>query len=78
MTDTVRRIDFSTGDLASGGDLDDLAITGDQIQMLRIERMSSGTAWGRIYMNDGRDVVLRIYVEKRSLAITAEEERDHD
>jgi hypothetical protein len=26
--------------------------------MLRIERMSDGTCWGRIYMNDGPDIVL--------------------
>jgi len=72
MTDTVRRIDFSSGGLISG-DLDDLAISGDQIKMLRLERMSGDSAWGRIYMNDGQDVVLRFCVAKRSLVITAEE-----
>lgn len=74
MTDTARRIDFTTGDLSTGGALDDLAISGDQIKLLRLERMSNDTAWGRIYMNDGRDVVLRFYVAKRSLVITAEED----
>jgi hypothetical protein len=74
MTDPVRRIDFTTGDLSTGGDLDDLAISGDQIKMLRLERMSGSSAWGRIHMIDGRDIVLRFSVAKRSLVITAEED----
>ena len=56
------------------GDLDDLAISGDQIKMLRLERMSGSSAWGRIHMIDGRDIVLRFSVAKRSLVITAEED----
>lgn len=73
MTETMRRIDFTTGDLSTCGALDDLAISGDQIKLLRIERMSDDTAWGRIYMNDGKDVVIWFSVAKRrSLIITAE------
>jgi hypothetical protein len=77
MTTTMadmRRIDLERGDLETGGDLDDLAISGEHIKLLRIERMSDHSAWGRIYMNDGRDVVLRFGVGKGKLVMTAEGE----
>ena len=37
----------------AGGNLDDLAISGEQIELLRLARMDDSTAWGRIYMRDG-------------------------
>lgn len=76
MTDleSTKRIDFESGDLTTGGDLDDLVITGDQIRALHIERMSDVSVWGRIDLHDGSAVVLNFYVEKRSLRMTAEED----
>lgn len=63
----VARIDLDDGDLWSGGALDDLAISGDLIQMLRLERMDTGVFWGRIYMKDGPDYVLGFHIEKHAL-----------
>jgi hypothetical protein len=65
------RIDCETGD-ASDGALDDLAITGDQIDMLRLERMSDDTFWGAIHMKDGTGYTLKIWAEKRKLAFNIE------
>lgn len=70
MTETMKRIDLS-GDLDQGGSLDDLAITGDHIKMLRIERMSDGSCWGRIYTNDGPDIVLGWSAQKNKLRMDA-------
>ena len=70
---SMRRIDMDEGSsLEHGGDLDDLAISGDHISLLRIERMSSGSCWGRIYMKDGGDIVLGWSAERGKLAVSAE------
>ena len=61
------RVDFEKAD-----ELDDLAIGGDLIRMVRLERMAGNHFWGAIYMRDGRDLRLSFWVEKRSLAVTAE------
>ena len=66
------RVDFKSGDLQSGGDLDDLAISGDLIEMVRVERMSGDSCWGMIYMKDGQHIRLSWSSSKGKLAITAE------
>lgn len=63
----VERVDLDGGDLDSGGSLDDLAISGELINMLRLERMDTGVFWGRIYMKNGPDYVLGFHVSKRAL-----------
>jgi len=66
-----RRIDFEKGDLDSAGEVDDLAISGSEIQMLRLERMDTGHVWGAIYFNDGSEVRLSFHSKGR-LSMTAE------
>jgi hypothetical protein len=68
----THRVDFKFGDLQSGGDLDDLAISGDLIEMVRVERMSGDSCWGMIYMKDGQHIRLSWSSSKGKLAITAE------
>lgn len=61
------RVDFLKGD-----ELDDIAIGGDNIHLLRLERMDGNDWWGCIYLKDGRSLRLSFYVEKRSLSVTGE------
>lgn len=65
----THRVDFDRNGL------DDLAIGGDLISMLRLERMSGNSFWGAVYMRDGRSLRLSFNIEKRSLRVTAEWER---
>ena len=69
---SMHRVDFKSGDLQDGGDLDDLAIAGDLIEMVRVERMSDNSCWGMIYMKDGQHIRLSWSSSKGKLAITAE------
>ena len=64
----VLRVDFEDGGFA----LDDLAIGGDLIHMLRLERMSGDSVWGKVYLRDGRSLRLSLHIEKRSLKMNAE------
>lgn len=60
---------------AQGDQLDDLAISGDEIEFVQIERMSDGVCWGRIEIKNGRSVVLCWSAEKRNqLSIAARED----
>lgn len=56
-------------DLDKNGDLDDLAISGEFIQMLRLERIDSDYMWGRIYLKDGNEIELSFGVSKKSLSV---------
>lgn len=67
MDEKHERIDLDSGSLEKGGALDDLSISGEAIDLLRLERMGDGTFWGRIYMNEGPDLVLGFYVKGRKL-----------
>lgn len=53
--------------------LDDLAISGDHIKLLRLEDMGEGF-WGRIYMHDGSDIVLSIGAKRRRVSVIVERE----
>jgi hypothetical protein len=63
------RVDFE----ADGASLDDVAIGGEHIHLLRLEDMGEGSFWGRITLKDGRALVLSFYAEKKGvLSATAE------
>lgn len=59
-------------DLDSKGGLDDLAISGDLITMVRLERMDKGGFWGAVYFRDGRDLRMWFSADKGKLAVSAE------
>ena len=64
------RIDYDDG---SDTALDDLAIGGDHVHMVRLERMDGDCFWGCIYMRDGRTLRLSFGANKgRKLEVTAE------
>ena len=68
-----RRVDLNNGGtLEAGGHVDDLSISGEYISLLRLERMNRGSFWGRIYMKDGKDIVLSISAPKGKIDVTAE------
>lgn len=68
------RIDFENGDLESAGDLDDLAIAGEEITMLRLERMDPNHFWGSVALKDGTEIRLSIWSSKGKLSFTAEKQ----
>lgn len=53
--------------------LDDLAISGDHIKLLRLEDMGEGF-WGRVYMHDGSDIVLSIGAKRSRVSVIVERE----
>lgn len=53
--------------------LDDLAISGDHIKLLRLEDMGEGF-WGRVYMHDGSDIVLSIGAKRNRVSVIVERE----
>ena len=61
------RVDFEKGDA-----LDDLAIGGDHVHMVRLERMDGGYFWGCIYLRDGRTLRLSFGAKARKLDVIAE------
>lgn len=63
------RIDFEK----DGWHMDDIAIGGDHIHMLRLEDMGNGSFWGCIMLKDGRELRLNFYAEKKGqLSATGE------
>ena len=54
MSEMVERIDFER----DGESVDDLAISGDLVSMVRLERMSGTSVWGAVYMKDGRQFTI--------------------
>lgn len=52
--------------------LDDLAISGELIEMLRLERMADNHFWGRVYMRDGNHIELGIYAKRQRISIDAD------
>lgn len=57
------RVDFE----ADGYALDDLAIGGAHIHLLRLEDMGDGAFWGAIHLKDGRTLTLSFYAERKGL-----------
>ncbi len=52
---------------------DDIAISGDLVQMVRLERMENDTFWGAIHLRDGRSLTLSFHASKaRKLEAAAE------
>lgn len=69
MSAVIERIDLDDNGL------DDLAISGELIEMLRLERMGPGHFWGRIYMKDGNHVEMTFWAKRSKLSVTAERDR---
>lgn len=61
------RVDFE-----KGAALDDLAIGGDHVHMVRLERMGAGEFWGCVYMKDGRTLRLSFGAKGRKIDVIAE------
>lgn len=71
MTETAKvRIDCEDDTDA----LDDLAIDGSAIRMLRLERLSDCTFWGAIHMNDGTIQRMTIGADGGKLSFRIEQE----
>ncbi len=64
----MRRID-----LDEEGELDDLAIDGSLVKMVRLERMAGNSFWMRLYMHDGDDFVLWLTTAKSLIRARIEE-----
>jgi hypothetical protein len=67
----ANRIDF---DDSGPPRLDDLAIGGDHIELLRLERMNRNHFWGEVTLRDGRRLRLSFWAPKGRLDVIAEEE----
>lgn len=72
--DLVERVDATRRiDLDEEGELDDLAIDGSLVKMVRLERLSGNSFWMRLYMHDGNDLVLSLHTNKALVRATIEE-----
>ena len=52
--------------------VDDIAISGDLVRMVRLERMSADAFWGAIHMHDGRSLTFYFHAKARRLEASAE------
>lgn len=71
---SIYRIDMDEG---TSIHLDDLAISGDLIQMVRIERMSDGVVWGAIYLKDKREITLHFKADTPIEMVAYEDSNPH-
>jgi hypothetical protein len=70
VTPNTKRIDLESGSLDDGGRLDDMAISGDMIELVHIEMMDDDACWGRIDLKDGSAIVLWWTAKKSKLIVT--------